>query len=156
LHGPYSAWDLNDRADKLAKDIQAARGKLKNAPPAATLGVMGGGAVASAPTNTKSKTEFLPTGNGVTPAAGMTASRPAGQAAPAADAKKQAALKLLADGQKLAEQGQYAAARAKFVEADKVGAAFAANEYNPGFAMNDLNARGHSAVETLLGESQKQ
>ena len=36
LHGPYSAWDWGDRADKLLKDLQEARAKLKvtAAPPA--------------------------------------------------------------------------------------------------------------------------
>ena len=34
LHGPYSAWDFGDRADKLATEIKAARAKLK-VPPAA-------------------------------------------------------------------------------------------------------------------------
>jgi hypothetical protein len=154
LHGPYSAWDLSDRADKLAKDIQTARAKLKNAP--APAGMPPGGAVAgnmpnmpAARTNTPA---FLPAG-ATGPAPGMAAGRPA---TPQADARKRAALQLLADGQKLASQGQYAAARAKYVEADRAGAAFAADEFNPGFALQDLGARAHKAVETLVSESQKQ
>ncbi|MDB5310097.1 MAG: hypothetical protein JWO38_4299, partial [Gemmataceae bacterium] len=33
LHGPYSVWDLGDRADKLAKEIETARAKLRPVPP---------------------------------------------------------------------------------------------------------------------------
>ena len=57
LHGPYSAWDLGDRADKLAKDIQAARGKLKGMPP--TSGMPATGNLASGSGSTP---QFLPAG----------------------------------------------------------------------------------------------
>ena len=30
LHGPYSVWDTGDRADKLVKDLEAARSKVKS------------------------------------------------------------------------------------------------------------------------------
>jgi tetratricopeptide (TPR) repeat protein len=149
LHGPYSAWEFGDRPDKLIKDIQASRGKLKNVPaPAAPAGAMPGGTVVSGGTKTP---QFLPTG-GTGPVPGMTGQPTAAQP----DARKVAAVQILAEGKRLADQNQFAAARAKFMEADRVGAAFRADEYNPGFALQDLNARGHRAVDQLVEESRKQ
>ncbi len=129
LHGPsYSTWDMGDRPDKLVKELQAARTKLKNVPatPAPT-------AVAGAQTN-KPFANTLP---------------PAGT-----DAKKQSAAKLVNEGRALADQGNFVAAKAKYNEADKLGATFNAGEFSPGFALQDLNARGTAAIDKMIRESQ--
>ena len=139
LHGPYSAWELGDRADKLSKDIQAARGRLKNVPPAA-----------SGPAAAMPKTEVAAR-HGHTPAF-----LPAGAMVAANDPKKAAAVQMLAEGRKLAERNQFAAARAKFMEADRLKVNFSANEDNPGFALQELNTRGVQAIEDCVAESRKQ
>ncbi len=141
LHGPYSAWDIGDRPDKLVKDIQATRGKLKNVPPPS--GAMPTGAIAG---NGGMTPQFLPaSATGAMPAtAGMTGAN---------DPKKAAALQLIAEGRKLSDQGMFTAARAKYMEADRLGVAFSANEYGPGFALSDLNTRGKQSIEQLVNDS---
>ena len=146
LHGPYTAWEFGDRADKLAKEIQSARGRLKGVPPAnamaATTPPTGGSAgIPSKPP--RQTPAFLPAG------ATMTA-QPA-----ANDPRKAVAVQLLAEGRHLAERNQFAAARAKFQEADRQKATFSANEDNPGFALQELNARGIQHIETHVAESRK-
>ena len=71
------------------------------------------------------------------------------------DPKKLVAMQLLADGRKLADQRNYAAARAKYMEADRLRVSFGANEFNPGFALQDLNARGIRDIEAHVAESKK-
>ena len=137
LHGPYSAWEFGDRPDKLTKTIQAARAQIKSVP----------SATAMPPDNSTARN------GGHTPAfmpAGATVS-----AMPASDPKKAAAVQLLADGRKLAEQNQFAAARAKYMEADRLKANFGPSEYNPGFALQELNTRGIRAIEDCVAESRK-
>lgn len=133
LHGPYSTWDFGDRADKLVKDIEVARSKVKvaSAPKPATPAAPGGG--------------FAGTGTGV-------ATKPTTPPAAVAktDAKKAAATKLLAEGRACADKGDFAGAKAKFQEADKVGASWAAGEYAPGFALQELNTRGAAAMDQLV------
>jgi type II secretory pathway component GspD/PulD (secretin)/tetratricopeptide (TPR) repeat protein len=130
LHGPYSTWDMGDRADKLIKDIEAARSKIK---------------VAAAP---------KPPAPGGTAVASGTGTKPAAPFVAGADAKKAAAVKLIADGRACADRGDFAGAKAKYQEADKVGANWAAGEYAPGFALQELNTRGAAAMDTLVREAQ--
>ncbi len=130
LHGPYSTWDMGDRADKLIKDIEAARAKVK---------------VASAPRPPV-------TGGGV--AGTGVAAKPATPVAGASDAKKAAAVKLIAEGRACADKGDFAGAKAKFQDADKCGASWAAGEYAPGFALQELNARGAAAMDALVRDAQ--
>ncbi len=131
LHGgPYTLWEMNDRADKLVHELQDARAKLKvaaTAPPAATG-------------------PRTPT----TPATTQTAAQPAASA----DAKRQAALKLMSEGRQFADQGNFVAARTKYAEADKLGATFVAGETTPSFALQDLSARGAAAMDKLVRDSQ--
>lgn len=135
LHGPYSMWDTGDRADKLAKDIELARSKVKvaSAPKPPTPGTVADNA-------TKPKSTFEP--------------KTPGSAVAATDAKKAAAVKLIADGRACADKGDFAGAKAKFQEADKCGANWAAGEYAPGFALQELNTRGAAAMDTLVREAQ--
>ena len=145
LHGPYSAWEFGLRPDKLVKDIQVARSKLTNVPPpsgAMPSGVTPGTTVAN---GGGAGPQFIPTG----------ANMPA-RATSANDPKKAIAVQLINEGRKLADQGMFPAARAKLVEADRVGAAFSANEYSPGFALNDLNTRGKQTIERLIHDSRAQ
>jgi tetratricopeptide (TPR) repeat protein len=135
LHGPYSTWDMSDRADKLIKDLELARSKVKVAsapkPPATPGGFAGN--------TTKPATPFNPgTGSGVA----------------ANDAKKAAAVKLIAEGRACADKGDFAGAKAKFQDADKCGANWTAGEYAPGFALQELNTRGAAAMDALVRESQ--
>ncbi len=123
LHGgPYSVWEMGEHADKLLKELQEARAKLKVQ--ATGTAVAGRG----------------PTG-GTQQGAG-------------ADQKKQAAIKLMSEGRLLADQGNFAAARVKYTEAEKLGAPFAPNEYSPGFAQQELNNRGKLAMDKLLRDAQ--
>lgn len=127
LHGPYSMWDTGERADKLVKELEAARSKLK---------------VAAA----KPATNTLPTANPVRPAGATVAV--------GGDAKRAAALKLMGEGRSLADQGNYVAAKAKFTEADALGATYGPGEFTPGFALQDLNARGSAAMDKLVRDAQ--
>ncbi len=140
LHGPYSMWDTGDRADKLVKELEASRSKLKvaAAKPAAP----------TTPANTAvaSAKPAAPAQPAVTPAGGTKAV--------GGDAKRATALKLLGEGRALADQGNYVAAKAKFAEADAVGATFGPGEFTPGFALQDLNARGAAAMDKLVREGQ--
>ncbi|QEG25417.1 Bacterial type II and III secretion system protein [Gemmata obscuriglobus] len=144
LHGPYSSWDLGDRADKLVKELQTARAKYKVAP-------AGGTAVAGAQPAGAGAAAARPAGTGALPPVTSAAYTPAG----GADAgKKQTATKLLAEGRALADKGDFMAAKAKFAEADRVGASFDAKEFSPGFALQDLNARGTAAIDQLVRDAQ--
>ncbi len=139
LHGPYSTWDMGERPDKLVKDLQDSRSKLRvvaTKPPAA---VPTGGATAGA----------LPPKPGAMPPANTGAQPVAGT-----DAKKAGALKLMAEGRALADQGNYVGAKARYTEADKLGATFAAGEYGPGFALQELNTRGAAAMDKLVRDAQ--
>lgn len=191
LHGPtYSVWDFGDRPDKLVKEIESVRSKLKPlpTPPNATAGQPGSSPTlaSNSPRPGQSAAGVQPAaGNGgnragsVTPAGGSTtAGRPplglklssptspadssqpvAGQgpSAPAsADPKKAAALKLMAEGKQLADRGDFAGAHAKYTEAGKAGATFSEREYGPGFALQELNARGAAAIDRLVKEAQTQ
>lgn len=138
LHGPYSSWDMGDRADKLVKELQTARSKYKVAP-AAPPGT--GTATAAAPSARPAANTGTPTG-AVAQVGGTDA------------AKKQAANKLLSEGRALADKGDFTAAKAKFTEADKVGANFDAKEFSPGFALQDLNTRGAAAIDKLIRDAQ--
>ncbi|MBA4190204.1 MAG: hypothetical protein C0467_19640 [Planctomycetaceae bacterium] len=146
LHGPYSAWDFGDRPDKLVKEISAARGRTKNPMPPAS-GIAAKGPNTPSPIQQAGGTK-LPGTPGVLPAGGV--------AAGTADAKKAAANKLMAEGRKLADQGMYSAARAKYVEADKLGATFGRGEPTPGFAMQELNTRGAGSIDRLVVEAKTQ
>lgn len=128
LHGPYSTWDMGDRPDKLVKELQAARAKYKSVPAATTA------------TATAANPTAAPAGTGA-PAGGSE------------QAKKQHAMRLLADGRALADQNNFVAAKAKFAEADKVGATFDAKEYSPAFALQDLNTRGSAAIDKLVRDA---
>jgi hypothetical protein len=145
LHGPYSAWDFGDRPDKMMKEFQAARAKLK-APPA--MPATGGPAFNPGGNPAGYGSAFQPTAG----SPGGTASRPTGSN----DSRKAAAVQMMTDAKKLADQGQFGPARAKLAEADRLGAAFGPTEYNPGYAIQELNARGSRAIETLVAESRNQ
>jgi tetratricopeptide (TPR) repeat protein len=145
LHGPYSAWEFGDRPDKLVKEIQAARGRLKNVPAA--------NVAANNPlpnTGAKPSAGFPNSG---TSTSGNTAAKPA---VSTNDPKKTAAIQLMAEARRLADQGQFAAARAKLQEADRVGATFLPSEPNPGFALQELNQRGANAITNLVNEANTQ
>ena len=135
LHGPYSTWDMGERPDKLVKDLQAARAKFKNIP------------TGTAPANTTATAVVPPR-----PPANTGTNTVA--RAPTSDAKKQAAVKLVAEGKAFADQGNFVAAKAKYTEADKLGATFAQGEFSPGFALTELNTRGTAAIDKLIRDSQ--
>ncbi|MFO0825485.1 MAG: hypothetical protein U0792_20590 [Gemmataceae bacterium] len=90
-----------------------------------------------------------PTTQPVVPAGGNTTT-------PATDSKKMAAMQLMASGRKLADDGQFGAARTKFMEADRVGATFARGERTPGFELQELNTRGASSIDRLVTEAKTQ
>ena len=133
LHGPYSAWDMGDRADKLVKELTDARGKIKVA--ATRPPVTPANQVATRPG----------TNPGGVAQTGFTGG---------ADAKKQGALKLMAEGRALADQGNFASAKSRYLEADKLGASFAPGEYAPGFALQELNTRGAATMDKYLRDAQ--
>ncbi|MBN9120364.1 MAG: hypothetical protein J0I06_14600 [Planctomycetes bacterium] len=149
LHGPsHSLWETGERPDRLVKELEAARAKIKVAAARPT---------AAKPTgaNTGTVAAVTPTPN--KPAATRpTPPAPSGvqQASAGVDAKKAGALKLMSEGRALADQGNYAAAKAKFVEADALGASFDAREYSPGFALQELNTRGAAAMDKLVRDAQ--
>src|SRR5262249_54811566 len=129
LHGPYSAWDFGDRPDKLCKEIQTARARIRTVPAAsaaatATPPLIPAGGTGNAASQFSSA--FQPSGP-------SSPQNPAG-ARPAAgnnDPKKAAAVQLMTEGKKLADQGNFAAARSKYTEADRIGANFGPGEYTP-------------------------
>ena len=194
LHGPYSMWDMGDRPDKLVKEIEQARSKMKPTGGAAavaaarTPGVPAPGPMAA---NTRPGTPGVrptPGTNPNLPAGGPTVARNtpaspvggpippvlggkvidpkaiAGPVAPvkptdpkavvSVDPKKAEAVKLLDDGRKLTAAGDFAGAKAKFQDADKLGATFATSEYGPSFALQELSARGAGAVSDLMKEAE--
>lgn len=165
LHGPYTVWDLGDRPDKMAKEFEAARAKLKvapagvaSAPPAPgrtapgmnPSGVMQAGGTAPVAAGTRTPPALPPKPTGLVPGG------PAAPAAmaPANDGAKAAAVKLMAEGKAAADSGDFAAAKAKYTAAQQAGATFGDREPNPGFALQELNARGAAAIDRLLKEGQ--
>ncbi|HSQ58316.1 MAG TPA: hypothetical protein VLM40_21525, partial [Gemmata sp.] len=226
LHGPYSAWDLGDRADKLMKQIKSARGKL-NVPATAVASNNMPNTASSATSgqyNSAFQTEFQPNGapanrqamagagqssygsafqpdfqpqggspNHVTQASGTTgynstlgggfqtgvgsapqgsmppsrqsdygsALQPSAAVAnrvntPANDARKATVAQMMNEARGLADQNDFAGARAKLAQADRVGAIFGSDEYNPGNAIQELNARGSRAIDTLVADCGRQ
>jgi len=155
LHGSYSAWDFTDRPDKLVKEIEAARGKMKlPAPAIATAsGANTGGVVPAGGITPKSS--VVPA-SGVKPpvTAGPLSSNTVKAPTPATDAKKTAAIKLMAEGKQLAGQGDFTGAHAKYTAAVELKATFSANEVSPDFALKELNARGAAAIDGLLKDAQ--
>jgi type II secretory pathway component GspD/PulD (secretin)/tetratricopeptide (TPR) repeat protein len=147
LHGPYSAWDFGDRADKLYKEIQTARSRIRTVPITTATTLPSGGNGSGQPSSA------LQPASGTTPAATSTAIKPPPGAN---DNRKATAIKLMTEGKKLADQGNFAAARAKYIEADRLGVQFDSREYTPGFALQELNARGQGAIDKLLAEARSQ
>jgi type II secretory pathway component GspD/PulD (secretin)/tetratricopeptide (TPR) repeat protein len=147
LHGPYSAWDFGDRADKLAKEIQAARSRIRSVPAATASAPPSSGPGAGQFTSA-----FQPAG-GTVPASNTPTARPT---ATTNDPRKATAIKLMTEGKKLADQGNFAAAKAKYLEADRLGVQFDARDYTPSFALQELNARGQGAIDKLLAEARSQ
>ena len=167
LHGPYSVWDWNDRADKLVKDLQAARAKINVAAtrpnPPQRIAANGGnrgprpdnpyatqpnrGSQSANPYATQANRGPQPT-DPYAPAPNRSAQR-----IPATDLRKSSAIKLLQEGRALADQGNFAAAKTRFLEADKLRANFAPNEYNPGIALRDLRVRGEGAKNRLVSNA---
>src|SRR6185312_10387210 len=135
LHGGggYSVWDFGDRPDKMVKEIEAARAKMKLPPapvqnkvvtamgtqkPGAPSGVVPAG-VLKAPVNNAPATPASNYSNFTrtqTPTANA-----------AVDPRKVAAVKLMTEGRQLANQGDFAGAHAKYTGAQKLNARFAAN-----------------------------
>ncbi|MCS6865532.1 MAG: hypothetical protein RMJ56_16830 [Gemmataceae bacterium] len=152
LHGPYSSWDWSDRADKLIKELEAARAKLKV--PAQPTGP-NSSAVASTPTAPAAALSSPKGGNPNSSAvSGNKMPGPSSANTGTNDPKKATALKLLAEGRTLAERGDLVGAKAKFLEADKLGASFSATEFNPGFALQDLRARGAEMMDRSVRDAQ--
>ena len=134
---------MGDRPDKLVKDLVAARSRVRVAPLPAPPGAPGSNYTAGgqpAPTNAAKPTGA---GQGVVPVAATGG--PAGPR-PAPDARKAEAVRLVQEGDRLAAQGEYGKARAKYVEADARGATFGTGETSPALALQRLSARGADAV----------
>ncbi len=93
---------------------------------------------------------------GVSPLAPAAPTAPVAAAPQQTDAKKAAAQRLMADGKRLADTGDFAAAHAKLTEAVRAGAEFSATEPNPGLALQDLNVRGAAAIERMVREANAQ
>ncbi|HEY3788195.1 MAG TPA: hypothetical protein VGL71_05030, partial [Urbifossiella sp.] len=162
LHGSYSAWVFGDRPDKLAKEIEAARARL-NVPvaapavagmhgdtgvrpavgsrmPGATSGVVHAGGVKPPIT----PGPLTPVSANVKPAVSPAAM----------DAKKTAAIKLMAQAKQASDKGDFIAAHAKLTEAQKLRAEFTIDEMNPGFALQQLNVHGVAAIKSLIQDAQ--
>ncbi len=152
LYGPPSIWDFGDRPDKLIKQIQASRARL-NLPPAATTRP-GHATAQTLPRPSAPTAPTQPRPSGSTPAGG-TSSTATRLHTPSADAARAQAERLLAEGKQLAEAGQFAAARQKFLEADRLGASFRPGEYSPTFALQDLNARAQRRIDQLVQQAQQ-
>jgi type II secretory pathway component GspD/PulD (secretin) len=153
LHGPYTAWDWGERADKLVKELEAARAKINVAatkPPANNATKPPANTVANnVPNRPPARHPNQP--NPAYTAAGNNAGT---HQASGIDTRKAAALKLMAEGKALADQGQFAAAKVKYTEADKLGANFSPSEPNPGFSLQELNTRGAAAMDRLVRDAQ--
>jgi type II secretory pathway component GspD/PulD (secretin) len=75
---------------------------------------------------------------------------------PAVDTKKADAVRLMTEAKRLADRGDLVGAHAKYTEAMKIGADFAAREYSPGFALQELGARGAATIDRLVAEARSQ
>jgi type II secretory pathway component GspD/PulD (secretin)/tetratricopeptide (TPR) repeat protein len=163
LHGSYSAWDFTDRPDKLVKEIETARGKMKLPAPSVSVAsksgpemIMNAGVVPAG--GVAPKSAVVPASGVKSPTAAVKPPVTAGPASPvstnANDAKKTAAIKLMAEGKVLAGNGDFAGAHAKLTAAVELKATFGADETSPDFALRELNARGATAIDGLLKDAQ--
>ena len=134
LHGSYSAWEFEDRADKLVKEIQAARSHMQS--------------IGTASSVTQANSTSPPS---LSTSAGAMSGRTA-----TTDAKKAAALQLMAEAKKLDDQGLFGQAKAKLIEADRLQANFGPSEYSPTWALQELNKHGADAINRLIVESKAQ
>ncbi|HXD86951.1 MAG TPA: hypothetical protein VN641_10680, partial [Urbifossiella sp.] len=161
LHGGggYSVWDFGDRPDKMVKEIEAARAKMKLPPAPVQNKVV-----------TAMGTQKPGAPSGVVPAGGLKAPVNNAPATPASnysnftrtqtptanaavDPRKVAAVKLMTEGRQLANQGDFAGAHAKYTGAQKLNARFAANEFGPDSALQDLNLHGSMAIKNLIEDA---
>lgn len=167
LHGPYGVLDSGDRPEKLRADIDSARKKAKGAglPPLPNT------MMAQKPTDLKPTPP-----SGVVPVSGTdkhVAAMPAPEAptlppvpAPvtptpvmptlptmASDTKKPQAQKLLADARMLQKDGMLIEARAKVVEAQKLGASYGPDEDRPETVLLAISAQCEKRVESLVHQA---
>ena len=94
-----------------------------------------------------------PVAGPLSPMAPLSPTAPVATTPATTDAKKVAAQRLMADGKRMADGGDFAGAHAKLAEAVRVGAEFASTEPSPGLALQDLNVRGAAAIDRLVREA---
>ncbi|HYH64000.1 MAG TPA: hypothetical protein VD866_04810 [Urbifossiella sp.] len=98
-------------------------------------------------------TPTTPVAGPLSPMAPLSPTAPVATTPATTDAKKAAAQRLMADGKRMADGGDFAGAHAKLAEAVRLGAEFAATEPSPGLALQDLNVRGAAAIDRLVREA---
>ena len=149
LHGPYSAWDLGDRPDKLVKDDPGRARQAQERPARDRRWLR--------PMPARCRPPARPAVAAERQYPGVHAGRRDDRRNARSQRPQESSPRFncMAEGRKLADQRNFAAARAKYMEADRLRVAFSANEYNPGFALQDLNTRGIRDIEAHVAESHK-
>ena len=147
LHGPYSVWELGDRADKLIADIQTAKEKSKKSKPATPGAKPAGDLIAKTPKNAPPPS-WPADPKKTTPAAVPAAVAGGVQTVAAtkpASADMAAAKKLIAEGKACQNAGDYLEARAKYQEAQRHAVEYGADDERPR-SVHDGPGRGRRAV----------
>ncbi len=176
LAGPGDFFDdlfgSSDRPEKLKKDIAAAQAAVRKANPgmvaantvrqAPTPGVMQAQASGRpmdparvTPAGGVPSTGISPMASSILPAGGIPAPilPPPPVMAGTADADRQAAVKLVADGREMLKAGQYAEAKAAAVKAQALNVRFAATQDSPDALARDAAAAGKARVDKLVRDA---
>jgi type II secretory pathway component GspD/PulD (secretin)/tetratricopeptide (TPR) repeat protein len=167
LHGPYSAWDMNERPSKLLAEISRAEQQKKStlaaAPPAPPpMPAVRNGALADAGSAKQPGTAQTKS-SAIVLASATEEVRPSeqpsmpqiinGNTAGPKDLSKQRAMLLLAEAKSLQASGRLVDARQKALEAQRAGASFTANEDTPEQVLLRLAALATKRVEQLVQEA---
>jgi type II secretory pathway component GspD/PulD (secretin) len=175
LHGPYSLWELGDRPQKLLAEIETA--KIKNqapklpAPPAevakkevekpkaAEKSALAQNTLPPPvwPEDKDRETHVTHESSVARVTAQATSPMPKPPSVPAtpdnAAAKKLQARALLAEARQLQKAGRLVEARQKALEAQKIGATFAADEDRPELVLLALSALCQKRIESLVQQA---
>jgi type II secretory pathway component GspD/PulD (secretin) len=160
LHGPYRLWELGDRPQKLIADIETARNKQRKTamppPPGELASREQPKLVPPVTTQPTAPAPNWPLPNSTAGQVANSAQSPlvTPPPAPSFDSGKKAQAKLLlTQARQLQGEGRLLEAREKAIEAQRVGAAFSAEEDRPEAVLLAISALCQKRIDNLVQQA---
>ncbi|MCX7702145.1 MAG: hypothetical protein N2039_14815, partial [Gemmataceae bacterium] len=177
MHAPYSNWDISDRPSKLLAEIDVAKAKAAKSAANTNVSVAGKAKANPAPVNAAEKPAMLepPTkvetarqeppllpppaveGKSVVeksaPVAAIVPAQSLESSKPAEAPAKAQAIALLAECRQLEKANKLAAARAKALEAQQLGATFSPDEDSPQKALTDISQKAAGQINSYVDQA---